>query len=118
MNGYFNTALDLNTAIAIFWDWVRELKACLWIDRIPTDCELEQGCHRYGWEMVQPNIPAEWSTLCDELQGTHRRSTKRHLDPGAKKSCGLQPMVQRTKKPRWTNNCDLGWCDYSYTGTN
>lgn len=76
VKGYSNSALDLNKAIGTFWDLVREFNASLWIGRIPTDRnpsdgasrgELEQDCHRYGWEMVQPNIPVEWSTMCDEF---------------------------------------------------
>ena len=98
VNGYSNSAKDLNMAIGTFWDKVRELNMCFWIARIPTDMnpsdgastgELEQDCHQYGWEMVQPCIPEEWTKLCV-------MTTKRHTvaPPSAHKNAGPRSTTQ------------------------
>ena len=89
VKGYSHSAQDFNRAIGIFWVKVPEF-ICVSNDRIPLGMdisdrvsrgEVEQDCRRFRFEIGQPDIPEEWSKMCDDHELTHRRVIKRQQAP-------------------------------------
>ena len=69
VKGYRNNVEDANKAVGEFWKLAAENYICVYIDRVPTDCNPSDGASRgkahedamqFGWELCRARIDPEW----------------------------------------------------------